>query len=177
MAPARKTLRGLGLVEVLVASSILVISVTAIFSLLRVSIKGTERVEEEMLAVSAAQDLLDFLCSIPYSRIPPFQGGNPGRKDVDLASLVGLFESADTQVSRAVRRKTAAMSLEGFDLTISFERLLSEQSVQAQSRSPGGGLGQITVAVRWTSQLSPGKTASRSITLARLVTDDQELDL
>jgi hypothetical protein len=158
-------------VEVLVASFVLVVALTAVFQALGLSVRGTEKVEEEVVATSIASDLVDFFASLPNRELPVGPDRN-STGELPLSAVCAQFEKAGPQTSQAVRRKLDALRPpDGYGVRVSFGRV-----------DPGdcsGGdpvrLVLISVTVAYTTPASPSAKVSCRITLSRIVTDDGEV--
>jgi Tfp pilus assembly protein PilV len=169
----------MSLVEVLLAAVIMAAALGAIFQALGLGVRGTERIEEELLATNLAQDLLDFLTSIPLRHLPATAPGGPSFTAIPLPRLAEAFStSADASIARAVRSRVSSLTVPPrFQVLTSIEPVPVRGRTAAEETPGGSDLRIVTVVVRWTAPLAPGRTVSRKVALASLVTDDQDLSL
>jgi hypothetical protein len=164
----------MSLVEVLLAAVIMAVAMTTIFQALDTGLKGTERIEGETLGTALAQDLLDFLSTVPFRHLAAVAPGGKPLLVPDLSRLAEAFATigpgAATTVA-AVRRKVAAIVTPiGYSASVGVEVPEGGPTIPSNLRI-------VTIWVRWTAALAPGKKVSRKIVLSALVSDEQDLSL
>ena len=154
------------------AATVLSIALVAIFQALGASVRGTERVEEEIVATSVASDLLDFLCTIPCSEWPPAGDRRKRLTATDLTTLAAAFDRSDPLVARVVRAKLESVRV-GQSCAVS----VTAESVEPEPTAAAARvqLLRITVSVGFGGPARAAGRAARAVTLGRIVTDDAEV--
>lgn len=160
--------RGFSLIEVMIAALVLSASLGVIFQALGVGQRGTARIEDEIQATNLAQDLIDWMASLPFSRLP-LKAEDRSVIEVPPTTLVDAMP-ADTPraLLDAVKDKIA-----GLDLPPNFAMLLSIEEPEGSR----GELKKLTVKVSWTHDVGQGQQQIRDIRLTTLVARGTELDL
>ncbi len=157
---ARSAQAGFTLIEVLVATVILIVGLTALLGLLDVTVRATAATRAREGATSLAREILENARTTPYSQI------SPSSIEGQLQAPVGLADaSAETAGWQVVRRGityTVAVSecsiddpKDGYgkhDATF-----CADSSTEAEADPQPADLKRITVDVKWTAQ---GRTPS-----------------
>lgn len=151
--------RGFSLLEVLVATVILAVVVTPLFTSLQSGHQQSARILEETLASNAGTSMLEALAAVPFERLPDVP------EDTAEAALATRFGNpGDVPV---VPPPPA-----GFARTVTVQYLF-KRSLDPAQNSRWGNQKLLTVKVSWKPDSLNGLT-TRILIFSTLVTDDLE---
>lgn len=146
------------LLEVLVATLVIAIVVTPLFSTMQSSHQQSARILEETLAANAGTSLLESLAAVPFDRLPEVP------EDTIESSLSTHF--ADPGQVPVVPPPPP-----GFTRNVTV-KWIYKRGVDA-SNSKWGNQKLVTIKVSWKAESLNGNTV-RQLIFATLVTDDME---
>jgi hypothetical protein len=153
---------GFSLLEILVASIILVIVIVPLFGSLRTSHQGTGRIVEDSRAANLATSLLEKLAQVPYSRLPEIREDTP-----------------DSDIGRLFSPRSYAPFIEPYPGE--YRRLVTVEQVSRRTDDPddpansvSGNLKLVRVKVVWSPDYLSRKSV-KTMTFQTLVTDDTEV--
>ena len=144
--------RGVGLVEVVIATLVLASALVVVFQALGVGVRGTEQVGEELTGAQACSDLLDLVASVPANRLTATPGALPPDA---LAGPLGV------PLERVLLPQGFAASVEIANLPDTTDGIAA------------GRLRRVKVTVTWPQGAN---ARGHAVTMARLVTDEVGLE-
>ena len=150
---------GFSLLELMVATLVIAIVVTPLFSSLQSSHQQSSRILEETLAANAGTSLLEALAAVPFDRLPEVP------EDTAEGALGLIF--ADPGAVPVVLPPPA-----GFARAVTV-KWLYKRGVDAASNSKWGNQKLVTIKVSWKPD-SLNALTTRILIFATLVTDDTE---